>query len=147
MLRKLIRMGNQSTIDNLIKIAEELRGSNEIEEKKMSLYISCEIIFVVPQEHLFTQKFIDYLATCSNDVFEFSTQCIFLMFTKNFVTSRKIYEAFIKRFREEKGASRLRHLTLMNLYILAQGRFSREVAIEGIKHLLKGIEEGSNEVS
>ncbi len=41
MLRKLIRMGNQETINNLIKIAEELRQSNEIEEKKMSLYISC----------------------------------------------------------------------------------------------------------
>jgi hypothetical protein len=35
----------------------------------------------------------------------------------------------------------------MNLYIMAQGRFAREVAIEGIKHLLKGVEEGSNEVS
>jgi hypothetical protein len=66
------------------------------------------------------------------------------MFTKNFVTSRKIYDAFIRRFREEKGASRLRHLTLMNLYIMAQGRFSRGVAIEGIEHLLKGVEEGSN---
>lgn len=113
----------------------------------MSLYISCEIIFVLPIEHDFTHKFIDYLATCSNDIFDFSTQCVFLMFTKNFVTSRKIYEAFIKRFREEKGSSRLRHLTIMNLFIMAQGRFAREVAIEGITHLLKGIEEGSNEVS
>lgn len=139
MLRKLIRMGNQSTIDNLIKIAEELRQSNEIEERKMALYISCEIIFVTPIESPFTQNFINYLATCSNDVFDFSTQCIFLMFTKNFVTSGKIYNAFIKRFREEKGSSRLRHLTMMNLYILAQGRFSREVAIEGITHLLKGV--------
>lgn len=105
----------------------------------MSLYISCEIIFVLPIENPFTQKFIDYLATCSNDVFDFSTQCIFLMFTKNFVTSRKIYEAFIKRFREEKGSSRLRHLMIMNLFIMAQGRFAREVAIEGISHLLKGV--------
>ena len=62
------------------------------------------------------------------------------MFTKNFVVSRKIYDAFIKRFREEKGCSRLRHLTVMNLYILAQGRFARGVAIEGIEHLLKGVE-------
>lgn len=30
---------------------------------------------------------------------------------------------------------------------MAQGRFAREVAIEGISHLLKGVEEGSNEVS
>lgn len=36
---------------------------------------------------------------------------------------------------------------IMNLFIMAQGRFAREVAIEGITHLLKGIEEGSNEVS
>jgi len=36
---------------------------------------------------------------------------------------------------------------IMNLFIMAQGRFAREVAIEGIEHLLKGIEEGSNEVS
>jgi hypothetical protein len=36
---------------------------------------------------------------------------------------------------------------IMNLFIMAQGRFAREVAIEGISHLLKGVEEGSNEVS
>jgi hypothetical protein len=113
----------------------------------MSLYISCEIIFVVPIENPFTQKFIDYLATCTNDIFDFSTQCLFLMFNKNFVISGRIYDAFIKRFREEKGSSRLRHLTIMNLFLMAQGRFSREVAIEGIKHMLNGIEEGSNEVS
>ena len=36
----------------------------------------------------------------------------------------------------------------MNLYIVAQGRFSRDIAKEGIDYLLNGgINEGANEVS
>ena len=98
----------------------------------MSLYISAELLAVLPTEHDFTQNFIKYLATCSNDIFDFSTHCFFQIFSKNFVLSSKIYSAFIKRFREEKGASRLRHLMIMNIFMMSQGRFSRLIAKEGI---------------
>jgi hypothetical protein len=53
----------------------------------------------------------------------------------------------VERLREEKGPTRLRHLSLFNSYVLCQGRFGRKEAIEGLTYLLKGVDEGSSEVS
>ena len=46
-----------------------------------------------------------------------------------------------------KGAPRLRHLEVSNTYIIAQGRFARKAALEMHEMILKGIEEGGNEIS
>ena len=50
----------------------------------------------------------------------------------------------LKKLRELKGAPRLRHIDVSNAYIIAQGRFGREAAIEMHEMFLRGITEGGD---
>lgn len=53
----------------------------------------------------------------------------------------------LEKLRSLKGAPRLRHLELSNTYMIAQGRFARKAAIEMSSLIMRGIEEGSDEIS
>ena len=66
------------------------------------------------------------------------------IFTFNFVRAEKCYEIALKKFRELRGAPRLRHLEISNTYVVAQGRFARKAALEMHELIMKGIEEGGD---
>jgi len=50
------------------------------------------------------------------------------IFTSNFVIAEKIYQLVLAKLRTIKGPARLRHLLLLNTYMIASGRFARAAA-------------------
>lgn len=70
-----------------------------------------------------------------------------VIFCIDWNVSKKIFSRVIEKLRAEKGSSRLRHLDLFNNFLLCNGRFAQEEAKSGIKYLLKGIDEASDEIS
>jgi hypothetical protein len=69
------------------------------------------------------------------------------VFTSNFVKAEEVYKVVLAKLRPLKGAARLRHVEVLNTYLISQGRFARPAAAEGAEHLLRGISEGSDEIS
>jgi hypothetical protein len=69
------------------------------------------------------------------------------IFTSNFISAERCYEVVLKQLRKLKGAPRFRHLEVSNTYIIAQGRFARKAAAEMHSMIMKGIEEGGDEIS
>ena len=73
--------------------------------------------------------FVDYLGECTKENFDFVIMGFYGIFTSNFVRAEKCYETALKKFRELRGAPRLRHLEISNTYVVAQGRFARKAAL------------------
>jgi hypothetical protein len=140
--RKSIRIVSEDTRTMFHRVAQKLR-EGEPEEIRLSFYINCELMLRDPtdSQHL---QFLTYMEECSKENFDFVLMGFYGVFTSNFVSARKNYDVLLAKLRSLKGAARLRHLDLLNTYMIAQGRFARSAAREGAEHLLRGISEGSD---
>jgi len=90
------------------------------------------------------KPFLDYLEECTKENFDFVLMGLYGIFTSNFVVAEKNYQVLLAKLRPLKSGARLRHIELLNTYMIAQGRFARGAAREGAEHLLRGISEGSD---
>ena len=108
--------------------------------------MSCEMMLENPS-HEMHRPYLDFLEECTKDDFNFVLLGFYGVFTSNFVLARENYRVVIDKLRQFRGAPRLRHLEMLNTYVLAQGRFAREAVVEATEMFLKDITEGGDEVS
>lgn len=129
------------------EIGKKYSNSEEKEEVKLSQFVLGELLPFSFDDPEFYDFYSEYLVNCNKETFDYANNCLLVVFCKNWRANKIIFEKIIGRLRREKGPSRLRHLEVFNNYILCTGRFSLREAVDGIRYLLEGIEEGSDEVS
>ena len=145
LFRKIYRIAGPKVKEMGCRLTETLRKSDP-EEMRLSCYMSCEMMLENPS-HEMHRPYLDFLEECTKDDFNFVLLGFYGVFTSNFVLARENYRVVIDKLRQFRGAPRLRHLEMLNTYVLAQGRFAREAVVEATEMFLKDITEGGDEVS
>jgi hypothetical protein len=69
------------------------------------------------------------------------------VFRENHFTIRNSYARIIEKLKKSRGSSRLRYIEVWKVYILSQGRWARDQALEGIGWILAGVNEASEELA
>jgi hypothetical protein len=140
-------MGGEEVIRILQRIVRVYIYSEEKEEVKLAQFLLVEILPFSIHDEEFYSFYINFLVKCSKEQFEFANSCLLVVFCIDWRVSKKIFNRIITKLREEKGSSRLRHLEVFNNYVICSARFAQEEAKNGIEYLMRGIEEGTDEIS
>ena len=146
LVKKLSQLGGPGAISPLEELAEHFRKNTSDEHQLMYPFIATAIIRSSTNQS-FISNYIQVAAECNNEMFTSHLTALFHLFKENPFTVKDIYAKLIRRLREEKGTSRLRHIDVWKIFVLAQGRWARHEAIEGLEWVLQGITGASVDVA